>query len=180
MSCAERKLHDDPVEQERLNDQLAMRSGFKKCPECKVWIEKTEGCNHMACKCGAHICWVCMSVFTPNTIYGHLSATQGGFHREVNAGNQHAAQLVILQEVGGDEDQYAVQLEVVTQGRQLREQRQERLRREEQIRRWRMQLQIDDDLRWQTEIRCQEIRRQEEHHRQEQAQQNDGWGCSIM
>jgi hypothetical protein len=87
---------------------------------------------------------------------------------------------VIPQEVGSDEDQYAVQLEVLRQGRQLREQRQEQLWREEQTCRWWIQLQIDDDLHRQTEICRQEIRRQEEHHRREQAQQNDGWGCSIM
>uniref|UniRef100_A0A7S2S2E0 RBR-type E3 ubiquitin transferase n=1 Tax=Mucochytrium quahogii TaxID=96639 RepID=A0A7S2S2E0_9STRA len=28
-------------------DKLAEREGFQRCPECKKWIEKSEGCNHM-------------------------------------------------------------------------------------------------------------------------------------
>lgn len=41
---------------------FATYSGFivKKCPECKVWTEKNEGCNHMTCKlCSYNWCWLC-------------------------------------------------------------------------------------------------------------------------
>jgi len=38
MSCTERKLLDNPAEQKRLDEELA-RGGFKKCPQCKVWIQ---------------------------------------------------------------------------------------------------------------------------------------------
>ncbi|KZP02785.1 hypothetical protein FIBSPDRAFT_699679, partial [Athelia psychrophila] len=79
MTCAERKLNNDPEEQERLSDELATQSGFKKCPQCAVWIEKTEGSNHIACKCGAHICWVCMRIFTANSVYPHMRTVHGGF-----------------------------------------------------------------------------------------------------
>ncbi|KAF7975573.1 hypothetical protein HWV62_9275 [Athelia sp. TMB] len=84
MTCAERKLQNDPEEQERLNEQLARESGFKRCPRCSVWIEKTEGCNHMECRCGAHLCWVCMEVFDAQSVYPHMSSAHGGFH-DVNA-----------------------------------------------------------------------------------------------
>ncbi|KZP26840.1 hypothetical protein FIBSPDRAFT_1040583 [Athelia psychrophila] len=79
MTCAERKLSNDPEEQERLNDELATQSGYKKCPQCAVWIEKNEGCNHMSCKCGAHICWVCMGIFDAASVYPHLTAVHGGY-----------------------------------------------------------------------------------------------------
>ncbi|KAF7970146.1 hypothetical protein HWV62_24924 [Athelia sp. TMB] len=84
MTCAERKLQNDPEEEERLNEQLAREAGFKKCPRCSVWIEKTEGCNHMECRCGAHLCWVCMEVFDAQSVYPHMSSAHGGFH-DVNA-----------------------------------------------------------------------------------------------
>ncbi|KZP14856.1 hypothetical protein FIBSPDRAFT_751261, partial [Athelia psychrophila] len=80
MTCAERKLYIDPEEQERLNHELATQSGFKKCPQCAVWIEKTEGCNHMECKCGAHICWVCMGIFNAQSVYEHMRKAHGGIH----------------------------------------------------------------------------------------------------
>ncbi|KZP26845.1 hypothetical protein FIBSPDRAFT_781658 [Athelia psychrophila] len=80
MTCAERKLNNDPEEQERLNDELASQSGFKKCPQCTTWIEKTEGCNHVECKCGAHICWVCMGIFDAGSVYRHMRTDHGGIY----------------------------------------------------------------------------------------------------
>jgi hypothetical protein len=41
---------------------FATFSGFivKKCPQCKVWTEKSDGCNHMTCKiCSFNWCWLC-------------------------------------------------------------------------------------------------------------------------
>jgi hypothetical protein len=31
------------------------------------------GCNHMNCKCGVHICWICLGIFDPNDIYDHMA-----------------------------------------------------------------------------------------------------------
>jgi hypothetical protein len=80
MTCNERKLHSNPAEQERLTNEWAALNGVKKCPTCSVWLEKTEGCNHMSCKCGAHICWRCMGVFTAGTIYAHMQTEHGGIY----------------------------------------------------------------------------------------------------
>ncbi len=35
----------------------------KKCPACNSSIEKTDGCNHMTCKCSQHFCWKCFKMF---------------------------------------------------------------------------------------------------------------------
>ncbi|EJT69596.1 hypothetical protein GGTG_13212 [Gaeumannomyces tritici R3-111a-1] len=54
--------------------------GVHDCPRCKTLIEKTEGCNHVTCSCGAHICWKCLAVFgTPDQCYAHLNESHGGF-----------------------------------------------------------------------------------------------------
>ncbi|KDR80943.1 hypothetical protein GALMADRAFT_241502 [Galerina marginata CBS 339.88] len=84
MTCHERKLSKDG-EQERLNEQLAMNNGYKKCPQCKVWIEKTAGCNHMNCICGAHICWRCMEVFDLAVIYNHMRHAHGNIYGDAPA-----------------------------------------------------------------------------------------------
>ena len=52
----------------------------KKCPKCHVGIEKIAGCNHMTCSCKAHICWVCLAVFSSGSeCYGHLRTAHGTF-----------------------------------------------------------------------------------------------------
>ncbi|KIM86639.1 hypothetical protein PILCRDRAFT_96062 [Piloderma croceum F 1598] len=208
MSCAERKLHNDPAEQERLNDQLAIQSGFKRCPECTVWIEKNEGCNHMSCKCGAHICWVCMKVFTHGTdIYDHMHAAHGGIYGGVEAQN-NAGAWIELPEEAVDDDEYALQVELLRQAAQLRGRRQEHLQRED--RHWERQRGIQEDLgrqdvarrqeemqrraeirrqdvarrltemQRQAEIRRQEIRQIQIQRQEAETQRDSGWGCAIM
>ena len=84
-SCEEWKIHRDPEAQERLLEGWAEGSEHvKKCPECKILIEKNGGCNHMTCpKCRAHICWRCMGVFTTDDIYDHMNDVHGGMLDEL-------------------------------------------------------------------------------------------------
>jgi hypothetical protein len=83
ISCEEQRLHRDPTEQDRLNEELATSCGYKKCPTCGAIIEKTEGCNRMTCRCGAHICWKCLAVFqSGGETYDHLNAVHGGVFEE--------------------------------------------------------------------------------------------------
>ncbi|KAH9860200.1 hypothetical protein IAQ61_011984 [Plenodomus lingam] len=50
------------VHQEEEASAAALRSlGVKPCPKCGVNIEKTGGCDHMACRhCTHHFCWECL------------------------------------------------------------------------------------------------------------------------
>ena len=32
----------------------------KKCPKCKIIIDKDNGCSHMTCRCGYDFCWYCL------------------------------------------------------------------------------------------------------------------------
>jgi hypothetical protein len=83
LTCEESRFQRDPAAQDRLlNEQ-----GFRKCPQCRGWIEKNGGCNHMECRCGAHICWRCMGVFSQVEIYNHMETAHGGIYdNELPAG----------------------------------------------------------------------------------------------
>ncbi|KAI0085149.1 hypothetical protein BDY19DRAFT_997036 [Irpex rosettiformis] len=82
MSCAESRLHKDPEAQDRAAEEWIRSQGnrIKRCPQCNIHIEKTEGCNHMTCRCGAHVCWICLGVFTREDIYDHMQNAHGGIY----------------------------------------------------------------------------------------------------
>ncbi|KAF8628198.1 hypothetical protein AX15_004047 [Amanita polypyramis BW_CC] len=83
MTCEERDLLDNPEEQERRNEQWALAAGAKRCPSCRVLVQKTEGCNHMTCRCGSHWCWICRESFRdPYATYEHLRLRHGGIHAD--------------------------------------------------------------------------------------------------
>ena len=46
------------VEDNQLED-WAKQVGAKQCSQCKYWVEKNQGCNHMTCKCSYQFCYVC-------------------------------------------------------------------------------------------------------------------------
>lgn len=49
------------------------KENVKNCPSCGFTIEKSEGCNHVECRCGSHICWNCLENFkSSEECYGHL------------------------------------------------------------------------------------------------------------
>ena len=78
MTCEERRIHKDPAEQDRLFNEWVARNGGKRCPRCRSVIEKTDGCNHITCRCGTHFCWKCEMTFDPRDIYQHMDAVHGG------------------------------------------------------------------------------------------------------
>ena len=53
----------------------------KRCPRCSAPIEKTFGCNHVACtQCKVHICWFCLDYFWSDIeCYDHMSERHRGF-----------------------------------------------------------------------------------------------------
>ena len=39
----------------------------KRCPYCRMWTEKNEGCNHMTCvECQFQWCWLCQKPYNSN------------------------------------------------------------------------------------------------------------------
>lgn len=63
-SCTEARLRN-PAEQERMMEEWIQQQGgdVKKCPQCRVLLEKNGGCNHIECRCvsevacSAHCCY---------------------------------------------------------------------------------------------------------------------------
>ncbi|KEF53700.1 uncharacterized protein A1O9_10100 [Exophiala aquamarina CBS 119918] len=40
---------------------LAEMQGWRRCFKCRALVERTEGCRHMACRCGSQFCYYCGS-----------------------------------------------------------------------------------------------------------------------
>lgn len=50
------------------------------CPACGSIIDKVDGCNHVSCRCGSHVCWVCLQFFSSaEACYDHL----GSVHKAI-------------------------------------------------------------------------------------------------
>ncbi|KAJ3949658.1 uncharacterized protein N0V96_000782, partial [Colletotrichum fioriniae] len=79
--------HDDNVTcdkaEDHVNAELMKGLNIKPCPKCKTPVDRYEGCNHLECKCGAHVCWHCMAVFdNSGECYKHMTDA----HNSIYAG----------------------------------------------------------------------------------------------
>ncbi|KAJ8462471.1 hypothetical protein ONZ45_g17919 [Pleurotus djamor] len=70
---------------------------LKKCPDCHIPMEKNGGCNHMTCRCGAHICWICMKTFLPEEIYDHMEQAHGEKRKMQDAGKRRKQPVSVSQ-----------------------------------------------------------------------------------
>jgi len=69
---AERQDIDDA--DQKLFEDFAGQEGFKKCPRCSTWVEKTFGCNHMICpnpQCSADFCYQCEEFIDGKNLPAH-------------------------------------------------------------------------------------------------------------
>jgi len=76
VSCAE---YRDATDGSNAFAEYRAANNVKDCPRCKAPMQKTYGCNHMTCRCGAHFCWVCLADFgSEHACHDHLVAAHGG------------------------------------------------------------------------------------------------------
>ena len=63
-----------------LKEWMKDKVDVKHCPVCSFTIEKIDGCNHIECRCGVHICWACVVHFNSSEdCYTHLRS----FHEAI-------------------------------------------------------------------------------------------------
>jgi len=63
LTCEEAKIKLSMEDKE--NDNWKQLN-TKKCPTCKVHIQKNSGCSHISCKhCKYEFCWICMNKYQP-------------------------------------------------------------------------------------------------------------------
>lgn len=60
LSCKKfQKLARQGRKNERILRTLAERNLWQKCPRCRMYVEKIEGCMHINCWCGYDFCYEC-------------------------------------------------------------------------------------------------------------------------
>eukprot|EP00882_Tetradesmus_deserticola_P013459 GHRQ01014291.1.p1 GENE.GHRQ01014291.1~~GHRQ01014291.1.p1 ORF type:complete len:172 (-),score=20.74 GHRQ01014291.1:253-768(-) len=68
MTCAQ--FQALPPELRSIEDaamlRMAQQQAWKRCPAagCGHVVERTEGCNHMRCRCGVDFCYACGSAYS--------------------------------------------------------------------------------------------------------------------
>ncbi|XP_058079253.1 E3 ubiquitin-protein ligase RSL1-like [Magnolia sinica] len=69
VSCEEYKgLNEDEKGRDDLMVmEVAKSKQWKRCSRCKFYVEKTEGCVHMTCRCGFQFCYQCGSDWSNHT-----------------------------------------------------------------------------------------------------------------
>ncbi|KAK4753256.1 hypothetical protein SAY87_022054 [Trapa incisa] len=61
VSCQEfQELNEDERDSEDIMLwKLAQNNKWARCPNCRFYVERTEGCPHMNCRCGYEFCYGC-------------------------------------------------------------------------------------------------------------------------
>jgi len=53
---------------------LGTKEGWKRCPACRMMVQKVWGCNSMRCRCGKRFCYGCGQ--SPCTCYIYTGPRQ--------------------------------------------------------------------------------------------------------
>ncbi|GJN33987.1 hypothetical protein PR202_gb22618 [Eleusine coracana subsp. coracana] len=66
IKCKEfKKLGDDEKGQDDLAlKKLADKKKWQRCPKCKMYVERIDGCEYMVCRCRHSFCYLCASPIT--------------------------------------------------------------------------------------------------------------------
>ncbi|XP_015873433.3 E3 ubiquitin-protein ligase RSL1 [Ziziphus jujuba] len=69
--CSEfQKLNKNEREREDIMlMNLARNKHWRRCPNCKIYVERTDGCLFMQCRCGTAFCYNCGNIYTQKTYH---------------------------------------------------------------------------------------------------------------
>jgi hypothetical protein len=176
-------------------------SDIKRCPRCAAPIFKDGGCNHVSCRCGAHMCWRCNRVFNDSqACYGHMRADHGGYfdhemdaapraHRDERAEAQAAVAAAAAAAVPREfieEDAWAralaagIGMRDAVRADQRRQEEAER-RRGELLRQIAERNALQEMERRRREVLAEEaLRWQRAREQAQQTERRGGWGCVVM
>eukprot|EP00882_Tetradesmus_deserticola_P013925 GHRQ01014792.1.p2 GENE.GHRQ01014792.1~~GHRQ01014792.1.p2 ORF type:complete len:168 (+),score=34.79 GHRQ01014792.1:803-1306(+) len=83
--------------------RMAQQQAWKRCPAagCGHVVERSEGCNHMRCRCGVDFCYACGSAYrnsqpSADNVHGTPSCSCPLFSVPEEAEEQAVAQPVLL------------------------------------------------------------------------------------
>ncbi|KAL9459982.1 hypothetical protein AB3S75_003225 [Citrus x aurantiifolia] len=57
---------DERSREDLMVRELAKEKKWSRCPHCKYYVERTEGCPHMTCRCQFQFCYGCEAQWTQN------------------------------------------------------------------------------------------------------------------
>ena len=60
---------DERGREDLLLRRLVGKEGWQRCPECQMFVEKSEGCNYIKCRCGYSFCYRCASELSAQNHY---------------------------------------------------------------------------------------------------------------
>ncbi len=58
-TCEEYRNAHNPAMVDDMFQRFVQGAHFKQCPNCKFFVEKSSGCNHMTCRCRYEFCYAC-------------------------------------------------------------------------------------------------------------------------
>jgi hypothetical protein len=54
-TCEQYDKREKPIDSAT---EIYLSEKTKRCPSCKMYIQRVEGCSHMTCRCSYEFCWL--------------------------------------------------------------------------------------------------------------------------
>ena len=84
LTCEEYQKQKKDDENEKQFELYLKGSRAKQCPNCKKWVEKISGCDHITCSCGSEFCYLCGELYINGHHYCKLYNAGGGLFGNIN------------------------------------------------------------------------------------------------
>ncbi|KAL4491940.1 hypothetical protein ABPG72_008361 [Tetrahymena utriculariae] len=70
-TCKEYQISNTYDDQDKRFEQFVRGQKFKQCINCKMWVERNQGCDHMTCRCGCQFCYKCGGPYLKCACHGY-------------------------------------------------------------------------------------------------------------